>query len=436
MVDMGTTITGITNLRRIEYNMNRDVVKGRRLLVLGGNTIGQEMRQYADRYGVTLITAGNNPHAPAHRYSDEQYYFDVADKELFLPFVKDKHIDGILSFTGEALLGKTIQTVADTGLPYHYSQKRWDTLMDKVRFKEAALRHGVSVLRPLTTTDAVLLLTQGKKVVVKPTRAGGSFGITVCDGVDMLDVAIRMAKKWSSDGSFFIERFLEGDYFQFEIWCSGGKRFIAYTKDRVNYPAEPGCARQPFCDIYPSTRAYIYNKVFFEPLCSLFDEIGLSDGSVQFQGIIENNVPYIMDVAYRVSGGMDFKVPCRDKGVDLVAGQMDYALTGEWIEDLSSLSEGNEKNYLTLSPGIRNGRIAKMEGLEEIKALPYVYDYFQYYDVGDDFHNLGNFLQVFCRIFIEGTSRQDLFAKVGEVMRLLKITDESGQDMLLKSPEL
>lgn len=416
--------------------MNRDVVKGRRLLVLGGNTIGQEMRQYADRYGVTLITAGNDPHALAHRYSDEQYYFDVADRDLLLSFVKDKHIDGILSFTGEALLGKTIQTVADTGLPYHYTKERWDTLMDKVRFKEAALRHGISVLRPLTITDAALLLTQGKKVVVKPTRAGGSFGITVCDRISMLDAAISTAQKWSSDGSYFIERFLEGDYFQFEIWCSHGKRYMAYTKDRVNYPAEPGCARQPYCDIYPSTRANIYNKVFFGPLCSLFDEIELTDGSVQFQGIIEDGTPYIMDVAYRVSGGMDFKVPHRDKGVDLVAGQMDYALTGEWLEDLSPLAEGFDKCYLTLSPGICNGKIGSIEGVEEIQSLPYIYDYFQYYEEGDDFHNLGNFLQTFCRIFIEGTSRKDLFAKAKEVISLLIVKDESGQDMLLKSPEL
>lgn len=425
--------------------MDRQGLKGKRLLVLGGNTICKEMREYADRYGVTLITAGNDPHALAHHYSDEQYYFDVSDRELLLSFVKDKHIDGILSFTGETLLGKTIQTVADTGLPYHYSQKRWDMLMDKVRFKEAALRHGVSILRPLTTTDAVLLLTQGKKVVVKPTRAGGSFGITVCDGVDMLDVAIRMAKKWSGDGNYFIERFLEGDYFQFEIWCSHGKRYMAYTKDRVNYPAEPGCARQPYCDIYPSSRAHIYNKVFFEPLCSLFDEIGLTDGSVQFQGIIEappqpspngEGVPYIMDVAYRVSGGMDFKVPHRDKGVNLVAGQMDYALTGEWLEDLQTLQTSLKGRLLTLSPGIRNGRIASVEGVEAIKALPYVYDYFQYYEEGEESNNLGNFLQVFCRIFIEGTSREDLFAKVKEVMSLLKVKDESGQDMLLKSPEL
>lgn len=423
--------------------MNRlEQIKGKRLLVLGGNTIGKEMREYADRYGVTLITAGNDPSAPAHRYSDEQYYFDVADRELLLNFVKDKHIDGILSFTSETLLGKNIQTVVDTGLPYHYSQKRWDTLMDKVCFKEAAKRHGISVLQPLTYEEAVSILSpsgelKGGRVVVKPTRAGGSFGITVCDRGDMLDDAISTAQKYSSDGGYFIERFLDGDYFQFEIWCSHGKRYMAYTKDRVNYPAEPGCPRQPYCDIYPSTRDNIYNKVFFAPLCSLFDEIGLTDGSVQFQGIIEaDGTPYIMDIAYRLSGGMDHKVPYQSKGVDLVAGQMDYALTGEWLEKLSPLAEGFNKCYLTLSPGIRNGKIAKVEGVEAIKALPYVYDYFQYYEEGEDFHNLGNFLQVFCRIFIEGTSREDLFVKVDEVMSLLKIKDESGQDMLLKSPEL
>lgn len=414
----------------------RDNIKGKRLLVLGGNTIGKEMRRYANNNGVTLITAGNAPNALVHKYSDEQYYFDVADSRRLKEFVADKHIDGILSFTSEALLRKTIPAVVETGHPCHYSQKRWDTLMDKCLFKEAAKRHGVPVLPPLQYDEARAMLESGNRVVVKPTRAGGSFGITVCDRPEALDAAIAEAKRYSDDGNSFIERFLDGDYFQFELWCSSGNRYMAYTKDRVNYPAEPGCARQPFCDIYPSERHALYHTAFYHQLCSLFDEIGLTDGSVQFQGIIENGQPYIMDVAYRISGGMDFKVPYRDKGVDLVAGQMDYALTGQWIENLSPLADGLHQSYFTLSPGIRNGKIAKIEGVKEIKSLPYVYDYFQYYDEGEENKNLGRFLQVFCRIMIEGSSLEDLRTKTDEVMRLLKVKDESGHDMLLKSPVL
>lgn len=419
----------------MNYNhVARTLVKGKRLLVLGGHTICIEMQRYADRYGVTLITAGNDPDALAHKYSDEQYYFDVSDRNLFLPFVKEKHIDGILSFTGEVLLWKTIALVKETGLPYHYSPKRWETMMDKMLFKKAALRHGVSVLPSITIDEAKQMLAQGKQVVVKPTRSGGSFGITVCDRENVLDNAIEHATRCSANNEFFIERFLEGDYFQFEIWCSHGKRYWAYSKDRVNYPAEPGCARQPYCDIYPSLRHHLYYDAYFRPLCSLFDEIGLTDGSVQFQGIIENGTPYIMDVAYRVSGGMDFKVPYKDKGVDLVAGQMDYALTGKWIEDLSPLDAGWDKCYLTLSPGIQNGTVGKICGVEEITSKPYVYDYFQYYQEGEECHNLGNFLQTFCRIFVEGTSREDLFVKVKEVMNSLTIQDNTGHNMLLHTP--
>ena len=420
----------------METLANRASLGGKRLLVLGGNTIGAELRHYAERYGVTLITAGNDASAAVHQYSDEQYYFDVSDRAALHRFVKEKHIDGILSFTSEPLLDKTIQNVVDTGLPYHYSQARWDSLMDKCQFKKKAMQHGIKVLPPISIDEAMALTDNGQRVVVKPTRAGASLGITVCDKAEQLAQAIALAKKYSYDGNWFIERFLEGDYFQFEIWCAAGQRYMAYSKDRVNYPPEPGCARQPFCDLYPSTRHAIYYDAFFAPLCSLFDEIELIDGSVQFQGIIEKGTPYIMDVAYRLSGGVDFKVPNRDKGVDLIAGQMDYALTGEWIEPLEPLSTDLSKVYLTLSPGIRNGKIARIEGVEKVKALDFVYDYMQYFHEGDVNDKLGTFLQTFCRIFIEGSSREDLYAKAPTAMRLLTVYDESGQEMLLKSPAL
>ncbi|MCF0199849.1 MAG: hypothetical protein HUK16_00485, partial [Bacteroidales bacterium] len=61
----------------METLANRASLGGKRLLVLGGNTIGAELRHYAERYGVTLITAGNDASAAVHQYSDEQYYFDV-----------------------------------------------------------------------------------------------------------------------------------------------------------------------------------------------------------------------------------------------------------------------------------------------------------------------------------------------------------------------
>ncbi|MCF0177132.1 MAG: hypothetical protein HUJ90_00785, partial [Bacteroidales bacterium] len=292
--------------------MDRSSVNGKRLLILGGNTIGKEIHHYADCYGLTLITAGNDVSAAVHCYSDEQYYFDVSDCDALHQFVKEQQIDGILSFTSELLLHKTIQTIVDTGLPYHYSKARWDVLMDKSRFKEAAFRHGISVLPTLSVEEAENILSKGEKVIVKPSQSGGSRGITVCECESQLNEAIKKAENNSLNNEYFIERFLDGDYFQFEIWCAAGKRYMAYTKDRVNYPPEPGCACQPFCDIYPSMRHTLYYDTFFVPLCSLFDEIELIDGSVQFQGIIENGTPYIMDVAYRLSGGVDFKVPNRD----------------------------------------------------------------------------------------------------------------------------
>ena len=360
-----------------------------------------------------------------HQVSDEQYYLDCTDETVMLPFFKEKHIDALLSCSGEMVIRKSVGWMAKTGFNYIATPHQWDVLMNKQHFKEACIRYGMPAIPAFRLEDEDIPFP----VIVKPVDNGGSFGITVCHDRTEMKEAIAKAIKNSTVGEYLCEKFLEGPYFQFEIWRQNGKSYFPYTKGRRFYPAIGKSPCQPFIDLYPSPEADIISHLY-EPMSQLFDDLGVNNGSCMFQGIISDGVPYIMDNAYRLSGGMDFRVVHQDKGIDLVACHMQYALTGQFGNDFSTLNS----YYATICIGLKNGLITRIKGIDDVRRLPFVYSLCQYYHEGDTMQYSGLFLQVLCRIFVRADSRQELQSNINTILGLIEAEGTDGNSLLRDYP--
>ena len=414
--------------------MKSEELKGKRLAVFGANNVVDELTAYAHRHGIVLISVGNAPEAPMHQASDEQYYMDCTDEAAMLRFFKEKHIDGLLSCSGEMVIRKTVGFIGKTGFHYYATPEQWDVLMNKTHFKEACIRYGMPAIPAFRLEDDDIPFP----VIVKPVDNGGSFGITVCHDRTEMKEAIDKAIKNSTVGEYLCEKFLEGPYFQFEIWRQNGKSYFPYSKGRVFYPAIDQSPCQPFLDLYPSPEEDIISQLY-EPMSQLFEDLGVSNGSCMFQGIISDGVPYIMDTAFRLSGGMDFRVVREDKGIDLVACHMQYALTGQFGNDFSTLNSQLStlnSHYATICIGLRNGHIHAIRGIDNVRQLPYVYSLFQYYHEGDTMQYSGLFLQVLCRIFVRADSQQELHQHINSILSFIEVEDDNGRSLLLDYPRI
>ena len=432
--------------------MKSEELKGKRLAVFGANNVVDEVTAYARKHGIVLVSVGNVPEAPMHQVSDEQYYMDCTDEAAMLRFFKEKHIDGLLSCSGEMVIRKTVGFIGKTGFHYYATPEQWDVLMNKQHFKEACLRYGMPVIPEVRAQQAPQPPKGGVSkraaspplggwgawgaCIVKPVDNGGSFGITVCHNQTEMEEAIAKAVQHSTVGEYLCEKFIEGPYFQFEIWRQNGKSYFPYTKGRVFYDAIGTSPQQPFLDLYPSPEADIISRLY-EPMSRLFDDLGIDNGSCMFQGIISDGVPYIMDNAFRLSGGMDFRVVHEDKGIDLVACYMQHALTGQFGDDFSMLnvqcSMLNGK-YATICIGLKNGQITRIKGIDAVRQLPFVYSLFQYYHEGDTMQYSGLFLQVLCRIFVRADSRQELQSSINTILGLIEVEGIDGNSLLRDYP--
>ena len=408
----------------------REELKGKRLAVFGANNVIKEVTRFAKENGIILISVGNIPTAAMHKVSQEQYYVDCTDEAAVKKLFAEKHIDGLLSCSGEAVIRKSVGFIDHMGIRYYATARQWDILMNKQKFKEYAGRFGIKKIPDYDPQSAEIEFP----VIVKPVDNGGSFGISVCNTREELDKAVEYARENSLSGNMICEKFLKGEYFQFEIWRQNGKSYFPYTKERLFYAAVGDFPQQPFADIYPSTSDDLIMRELYAPMSEIFDSLGVDNGSCMFQGLIWNGYPYIMDTAFRLSGGMDFRVVEKDKGVDLVASHMEYALTGKFGGDFSALSRPLNMSYATLCIGLKNGKIGRIIGLDKVSQKPYVYSLFTYYAEGDEMKYSGLFLQVLSRVFIYGKDIFEVKCHIAEIIQMIEVYDEKGEPMLRDYP--
>lgn len=409
--------------------MNEEL-KGKRLAVFGANNVIKEVTRFAKANGIVLISVGNVPEAEMHKVSKEQYYIDCTDETAVKQLFAEKHIDGLLSCSGEAVIRRSVGFIERMGIRYFATVRQWDTLMNKQKFKDYASQFGIKKIPDYDTVSTDIDFP----VIVKPVDNGGSFGIRICNNRKELDDAILYAKENSISGNVICEKFINGDYFQFEIWRQNGRSYFPYTKERLFYAAVGESPQQPFADIYPSSADNLIAHELYSPISEMFDALGVDNGSCMFQGIIYDGYPYIMDTAFRLSGGMDFRVVEKDKGVDLVGSHMEYALTGKFGGDFSSLSKPLNMSYATLCIGLKNGKIGKIIGLDKVAQKPYVYSLFTYYAEGDEMKYSGLFLQVLSRIFLCGKDIHEVKSHMAEIIEMIEVYDEKGEPMLRDYP--
>ena len=405
-------------------------LRRKRLAVICGSTIREEVDFCAEKYGFDVI------YFKFSKSSVSDLLFYILNKtvpRLTEYLMKARRIDGILLITAERIIRRHIPWLSRSGYFFYVTQPQWDVLMDKRRFGEFAAQFGLPGIPEYRIDPASLGLAEGTvfPVVIKPAKGSGSSGIKICHNLEELNKELS-----GSRGKLPIcQKYLEGPYFQFEIWIQDGKAFFPYVKDRVFYPSVDNGPPQPFIDFYPSVNRELVASCLFDKIEKVMDSLNVKNGSCMFQGIIDHGTPYIMDTAFRVSGGLDYKVVRKETDIDLIEAHILYALRKHFGNDFSRLEEPYHQAYATLCVGLKNGTISKIEGVDEIRKKPYVFNLHQYYDIGHRVTTSGLFSQTGIRVFLMDTDREKLKADIKDVLIILRIDDKAGRSLLLDYPE-
>lgn len=414
--------------------------EGKKLLILGGNPETIPLVEIANRMGIKTIVASARDTDPAKSYAWKKFTYKGLDTDAVIKIAREENVDGVLVGVADILVPMYCKVCEAMNLPCYASQKIVDVFAFKDVFKETCERYGVHGI-PEYHLDAEMkredLDNIKYPVMVKPVDNGGGVGMTVAYNEDELRKGVEVALENSHSKRFIVEKYMQCDdmgmYYTFKDgYCSASCIYDRYTTDE-----QPGLSRVCLGGTYPSKHLDEYFERMHPNAVKLFKEIGIKNGVLMLSGFYENGEFYVYDTGFRLQGEAPHLLMKAIHGFDQREMLIRFALTGsEGNVDLETDDDTRLRGKwaATLWFLLKQGKITKIDGLEQWKTDDRVVDNIQRLHEGDIVlpEWIGNEKQVLTRMYIVCNSKIELSETLQYYMDAVKVYDEAGNNMLLK----
>lgn len=414
--------------------------EGKKLLILGGNPETIPLVEIANNMGIKTIVASARDTDPAKAYAWKKFTYQGLDTDAVIKIAKEEKVDGVLVGVADILVPMYCKVCEAMNLPCYASQQIVDVFAFKDVFKATCERYGVHGI-PEFHLDAEMKredLDEIKyPVMVKPVDNGGGVGMTVAYNEEELRKGVAVALENSHSKRFIVEKYMQCDdmgmYYTFKDgYCSASCIYDRYTTDE-----QPGLSRVCLGGTYPSKHLDEYFERMHPNAVKLFKEIGIKNGVLMLSGFYENGEFYVYDTGFRLQGEAPHLLMKAIHGFDQREMLIRFALTGS--EGNINLETDDDtrlrgKWAATLWFLLKQGKITKIDGLEQWKTDNRVVDNIQRLHEGDTVlpEWIGNEKQVLTRMYIVCNSKIELAQTLQYYMDAVKVYDEAGNNMLLK----
>ncbi len=308
----------------------------KRLMLLGGLRYLKPVIDAAHKQGYYVITADYLPNNIAHKWSDEYCNVSIIDKEAVLREAQRLKIDGIMSFACDPGVVAASYVQNKMGLPSFGPFESVEILQNKDRFRAFLTKNGFNVpqAKGFDSVEAAMqeIYWYPWPVIVKPTDAAGSKGVTRVDKAEDLKPALEYAMEHSISGHIIVEEFIDkkGCSSDTDSMSVDGKLvFTSFCAQR--FDAEATNPYTPAAYSWPSTFTKEEEAYLTSEIQRLITLLNLKTVVYNIEvRVAPNGKPYIMELTPRGGGNRLCEMLRYATGVDMITA-ITRAMVGDPI---------------------------------------------------------------------------------------------------------
>ena len=305
-------------------------------MLLGGLRYLKPVIEAAHKQGYYVITADYLPNNIAHQWSDEYCNVSIIDKEAVLREAQWLRIDGIMSFACDPGVVAASYVQNKMGLPSFGPFESVEILQNKDKFRAFLAKNGFNVpqAKGFDSVEAALeeIYWYSWPVIVKPTDAAGSKGVTRVDKPEDLKPALEYAMKHSISGHIIVEEFIDkqGCSSDTDSMSIDGKLvFTSFNAQRFDVEATNPFT--PAAYSWPSTFTKEQEEELTSEIQRLITLLHLKTVVYNIEvRVASNGKPYIMELTPRGGGNRLCEMLRYATGVDMITA-ITRAMVGDPI---------------------------------------------------------------------------------------------------------
>ena len=305
-------------------------------MLLGGLRYLKPVIDAAHKQGYYVITADYLPNNIAHKWSDEYCNVSIIDKEAVLKEAQRLQIDGIMSFACDPGVVAASYVQNKMGLPSFGPFESVEILQNKDKFRAFLAKNGFNVpqAKGFDSVEAAMeeIYWYLWPVIVKPTDAAGSKGVTRVDKAEDLKPALEYAMEHSISGHIIVEEFIDkqGCSSDTDSFSQDGKlKFVSFCAQR--FDAEATNPYTPAAYSWPSTFTKEQEEYLTSEIQRLITLLNLKTCVYNIEvRVAPNGKPYIMELTPRGGGNRLCEMLRYATGVDMITA-ITRAMVGDPI---------------------------------------------------------------------------------------------------------
>ena len=312
------------------------IMAQKKIMLLGGLRYLKPVIDAAHKQGYYVITTDYLPDNIAHKWSDEYCNVSIIDKEAVLKEARRLQIDGIMSFACDPGVVAASYVQNKMGLPSFGPFETVEILQNKDKFRMFLEKNGFNVpqAKGFDSVEAAMeeIYWYPWPVIVKPTDAAGSKGVTRVDKAEDLKPALEYAMEHSISGHIIVEEFIDkqGCSSDTDSFSEDGKlKFVSFCAQR--FDAEATNPYTPAAYSWPSTFTKEQEEYLTSEIQRLITLLNLKTCVYNIEvRVAPNGKPYIMELTPRGGGNRLCEMLRYATGVDMITA-ITRAMVGDPI---------------------------------------------------------------------------------------------------------
>lgn len=408
--------------------------KGKKLLILAGAGVHCKVVKAAKEMGIYTIVTDYLENSPAKKMADESWMLDIKDVDAIVEKCKKENVDAVMNFCIDPAQKPYYEICKKLDLPCIGTEKSFDILTDKRKFKDYCIEHNVDVIPEYSEEDIENDRVE-YPIFIKPTNSRGSRGQSVCYSKVEARDGIIIAKNESEDGGFVCEKFMEGHQdIGSAFFVVNGELYPVKFGDRILGKKEDNLNKQVICTRLPSKSSEMFETFVLEKVKNMIKSLGIKFGPVFLQGFVDGNTIRYYDPAQRMPGGDYDLILEKVTGFSTVKSWINFAFTGDFSTSIGNPEKAyalNDSLALLLTIAVKPGLLKTVMGFDEVLKMPEVVYARQIIDEGTIIPDTGDIAQRVAAVGLLINNPLQEEEIVNKVYNTFQFLDENGESMVI-----
>lgn len=415
------------------------VLKGKRLLLLGGSRNMFEVLYAARRQGVFVGVTDwyDKARSPVKTEADASYDISIEDTEALVALIRREGYEGVLTGYTDSYLLPYARLCRKAGLTSYGTDDQMKTLTDKDLYKQLFQKYSVPCL-PSYKKEEIGHDFANFPLLIKPSKGSGGKGLIRVADYPTFEKEIDSLEGNALKSAYIIEPFLdERDEMTAFFLMVQGKVLLAGTANRFLSRPQGDKIALPVLYSMPSSYEKVFRDQTAPPIIRMLEALGLQNGILFAQCIVHEGIPKVYDMGYRLTGSLEYKLQEVLYGFNPLDMLIRHSLTGSMLEKNQILDENRLSHPTGFGFNVTllgtEGRIGTIKGKEEVLALPGVLDFVLKLVEGDGISQdmLGTLGQIVARVFFTSRNLDEAKVQLERIYQFSRILDDQGKDMIL-----